>query len=788
MKTTTLKVAGMRCAGCVNHVEKNLKAVAGVSSASVNLATEEAVVSHEGPVSQLVEAVKEAGYEATPEAEDEPDIDSSSPAHEHGRTDTESSATQGDEHADHARGEREDTGDANKPDQAHDHSGGGAGQWRWRLIAGSICAVPVVVVGMGSHLVPVHHATGAGGGWWHSPGAAWLQLVLSAAVMALLGWPFFKGALNSARHYRADMDTLVALGTSVAFVYSVVEVLRGRYHALYFETAVVILVLIGLGKWLESRARSSAAAAIRGLMDLQPRKAIVIRDGQQITVASAQLKPDDIVLVRPGERVPVDGLVTQGQSTLDTSMVTGESMPREVREGDKVIGGTLNHTGSFQFRATHTGKATLLSQVVEMVKKAQSSKANVQRIADAVAGVFVPVVIVIALVAFGIWGLAMDQWPTALYVLVAVLIVACPCALGLATPTAIMVGTGLGAKQGILIKDAAALERAGKLTHVVLDKTGTLTTGSFAVTDVWTRDDTIDKDELLRLAASVEQHSEHPLAHAIVAWAQSQKMSLTQPEDFASITAGGVRGRVSGRSVMVGKPSTLSEHGVNDVAQLTQPMDKLEEQGRTVVAVAIDGKAAGLLALADSIKPGAAEAVNALHKLGLKVILMTGDNHATARAVAKELGIDDVLAEVLPAEKQAKVAELQKQGHIVAMVGDGINDSPALATADIGIAMGGQTSSSDSNASRGGSDIAMEAGHVTLVGGDLAGLPRAIRLSRATMRRIYAGLFWAFIYNLILIPLAAFGYLDPMLAAGAMAFSSVSVVLNALWLRWTWRS
>jgi Cu+-exporting ATPase len=669
------------------------------------------------------------------------------------------------------------------------------------------------------------------------------------------------------------MDTLVALGSSAAFVYSVYLLLVWAFdqsHGIvtflphlphvYFETAAMIVTLIAVGKLLESRARSSAASAIRQLMDLQPAQATVVRGGGEQTIAASELVVGDIVLVRPGQRVPTDGVVTTGNSAIDQSMLTGESMPVEVAPGSAVTGGTLNQTGAFQFRATRIGKHTALAQIVGLVKQAQTSKAKVQRIADAVAGVFVPMVMALALITLLAWGLlgarfdVADPWNEGVINAIAVLIVACPCAMGLATPAAIMVGTGLGAKMGILIKDAAALERAGKLTHVILDKTGTLTRGEPAVVEVMEHREqhhpervvptrpTIDEHTLLQLAASVEQSSEHPLARAIVRAANDRNLALLAVTDFKSITAGGVRGvvvvpqragpsaaRADGQPstganrgedaparavlVVVGKLATLRDQGVAVESDAESLFAEQSSKGRTVVAVAVDGRFAGIIALADQLRPNAKATVNDLHALGLKVILMTGDQRAVGESVAKELGIDDVLAEVLPGDKAAKVVALQHQGGIVAMVGDGINDAPALAAADIGIAISGNRAMSDEPKSeapakpRGlslsvlnptpdtphptpvssGSDIAMQAGHVVLVGGDLAALPRAIRLSRATMRRIHAGLFWAFIYNMALIPLATLGYLHPMLAAAAMALSSVSVVINALWLRWSWK-
>jgi Cu+-exporting ATPase len=768
MKHTTLKVQGMRCAGCVNHVEKKLQALPGVSRVSVNLATEQAQVDHDAnqaPITSLVQAVKDAGYEASPAGEDaEDDRSSGEPAgrsisltlaHDaahHGMSDASAQEAEPDAH-DHAA-------------HHHDHAPRQASLWSWQYI------VPLVLAGVVMALAMIFH---------HLRWSAWLQLVLATPVQIVLGWPFYKGAFKAARHGRADMDTLVAIGTSVAFIYSVVVLLRGGMDV-YFDTSVVILVLVGLGKQLEARARNNAASAIGKLMNLQPPTATVVRDHQQQTIPVGQLRVGDVVIVRPGQRVPVDGEIIQGASAVDQSLVTGESMPVEVAAGSNVVAGSVNQTGSFQMRATHTGRDTFLSHVVDLVNRAQASKANVQRIADAVAGVFVPVVLLIALGTVLGWGLIAGDWTRAMLASVAVLIVACPCALGLATPTAVMVGTGLGAKMGILIKDAQALERAGRLTHIILDKTGTITLGQPAVVRVATANG-FSEDEVRQLAAAVEANSEHPLGRAIAELALPQHgLEVT---DFTSITGGGVSGSVQGREVLVGQWSTLEQRGVANLEGLREEYQKMVDAAQTIAVVAIDGQAAGLIALADEIKADAKDVINQLHEQGLKVTLMTGDQAAVAQSVASQVGIDEVMAQVKPADKQARVEQLQQQGRIVAMVGDGINDAPALAAADIGIAMG---SSGTDHARRGGVDVAMDAGHVVLLGGQLSLLPAAIRLSRATMKRIYLGLFWAFIYNIILIPLAVAGVLHPMLAGAAMAFSSVSVVLNALWLRWSWRA
>jgi Cu+-exporting ATPase len=718
----------------VSHVEAALRKLPGVARAAVNLATERATVEHDpavAPSAVLVRAVAGAGYRAEAEAEESEGIRSDSAV--------------------------------SRP-------------WLKVCVFG-LLAVPVVVLAM----------------TWSAPVSACLQLALALPIQIVLGWPFYRGALRAARRCRADMDTLVSIGTLVAFLASVVATVRGvrggggltggggGFPAVYFDTAAVILVLIGVGKLLEARARSSAGAAIRGLMDLRPPTASVIRDGREQTLPVGAVVPGDVVLVRPGQRVPVDGVVLDGASAVDQSLVTGESIPVEVGPNSTVIGGTVNRGGAFHFRATRTGRDMLLFQLAFLVRKAQASKPAVQRWADAVAGVFVPAVLLIALATLLGWGLGAQQWGPAWQAMVAVLIVACPCALGLATPTAVMVGTGLGARCGILIKDTAALERAGKLTHVILDKTGTLTLGRPAVVATIPLDPRFDANQVLSLAASVEDPSEHPLGRAIVAQARELGLAWQPVSAFQSITAGGVCGEVDGQRVVVGKPQTLGVQGVAGVEALTPRLEELAARGQTVVAVAAGGRAIGLISLADPVKPGAAAAVAALHGLGLKVILMTGDHQAAARAVARELGIDDVRAQVLPEDKQQCVVALQRQGFVVAMVGDGINDAPALAAADLGIAIGASVRGVSGGSA--GSDIAEEAGHVVLVGSDLDGLPRAIELSRATMRRIRAGLFWAFLYNLILIPVAASGRMNPMFAAGAMALSSVSVVLNALYLR-----
>ncbi len=731
MTQTTLQVHGMRCAGCVASVEKGLRNTPGVSDASVNLATGDAVVSHDKSqvdAAQLVEAVSKAGYEA-----------------EAGESEA-------------AGGHTHETGDLSL---------------RQLLIAG-LAAVAIMALAM---IRP--HAN-----WSH-----WVQFALALPLQIWLGRPFYKGAWQAAKSGRAEMDTLVALSTTVAFGYSVVATVAG-FGTVYFETAVMILVLIGLGRVLEGRARRRAGDAIRGLMELQPAEAQVIRNGETKTIAVSEIRQGDHVRVRPGQRVPVDGKVVDGESTIDKSMVTGESEPIEIGKHDEVIGGTLNQTGAFTVEATATGKSTVLSQIIEMVRRAQASKARIQRIVDRVAGVFVPIVVAISIVALAGWWITGEP-VYGLRAMIAVLIVACPCALGLATPTAMMVGTGLGAKHGILIKDASVLERAGQLTHVILDKTGTLTVGRASVSDVKRIEYAsnggedgagLSEEEILQLAASVETSSEHPLGKALVNYAYERGIELSDVSDFQSITAGGVRGKVDGHEVVVGRFQTLREEGVSDLDEVKPQWQQHLEEARTAVMVAVDGRAVALIGYNDTIKPEAGDIVARLHKAKLRVTMMTGDHEAAAKRVAEQVGIDDVMAEVVPSEKQSKVESLRNEGKVVAMVGDGINDAPALAAADLGIAMGG-----GEEGKGGGTDIAMDAGDVVIVGGQLVGVPRAISLSRATMRRIWIGLFWAFIYNLVLIPFAAFNIIHPMIAAAAMSLSSVSVVGNALYLRWSWK-
>ena len=597
-----------------------------------------------------------------------------------------------------------------------------AARYRLRLIVALVFAAPVLALGM------THHAN-------------WVQLLLTLPVVLYSGAPFYAGAWTALRHRSANMNTLIALGTGAAFLYSVYQTLRGGYEV-YFEAAAVIIALILLGRTLEARARGKASEAIRRLMDLQPAMARVLRNGVEAEVALAEVHPGDNVVVRPGERIPVDGAVLEGESAVDESMLTGESIPVEKRRGASVFAGTMNRSGAFRFEAKKVGRGTVLRQMIEMVKQAQGSRAPVARLADVVSGWFTLGVLIAAAATFAAW-LFFALFAAAMVNAVAVLIIACPCALGLATPTAIMVGTGRGAEHGILIKGGEALEMAHRIDTVVLDKTGTLTAGRLRVTGIepaggWS------ESELLRLAASAEHYSEHPLAKAIVEAARERGMALEDPSAFSAEAGHGVRAVVGGREVVVGRPS---------------------------VSVTIDSSPAGTIEIADVNKPEAAEAVRRLRDMGLEVWLITGDRRAAAETAARESGIEHVLSEVLPEQKVAHIRKLQAAGKRVAMVGDGINDAPALAQANLGIAMWT------------GTDVAMEAGDVTLMRGDLRSVAEAIELSRRTMRIIRQNLFWAFAYNTIGIPVAALGLLSPMLASAAMALSSVTVVTNSLRLK-----
>jgi Cu+-exporting ATPase len=651
-----------------------------------------------------------------------------------------------------------------------------------RFWIGAALTLPVFLIAMG-HLFPGAPA------WLDSDPSRWMQFALSTPVVLWAGWPFFVRGWQSLVNRSLNMFTLIAMGIGVAWVFSAAVMLAPgvfpasfQHHGkigVYFEAAAVITVLVLLGQVLELRARSRTGNAIRALLDLAPPTAHVVRNGEERELPLDEVQRGDQLRVRPGEKVPVDGRVVDGKTNVDESMLTGEPMPVEKARGDKVSGGTVNGTGSFLMEAERVGRDTVLSQIIEMVAQAQRSRAPIQGLADKVAGWFVPTVIGIALLTFAtwVWLGPEPRFAHAIVNAVAVLIIACPCALGLATPMSIMVGVGRGAQAGVLIKDAAAIERMEKVDTLVVDKTGTLTEGKPRLTNI-TPAASISADDLLSAAAAVETHSEHPLAAAIVAGAAERGIKPANVRDFESSTGGGVSGFVNGRRVLIGKAAFLKLQGVSDFVDLESKGAELQQQGHGAMFVAIDGRAAGILAVSDPIKESTAGAIDHLHQLGIKVIMLTGDNERTARAVAKTLGIDEVEAGVEPQHKNERVRKLREQGHVVAMAGDGINDAPALAAADVGIAMGT------------GTDVAMESAGITLLKGDLRGIEKTIRLSRAMMSNIRQNLFFAFIYNAAGIPIAAgvlypfFGLLlSPIIAGAAMSFSSVSVIANALRLR-----
>jgi P-type Cu+ transporter len=754
-----LPITGMTCASCSTRVEKVLRKTPGVLDASVNLATERATVTLAPGVADLgtlTSAVEKAGYGVIAPAAEE------------------------------AAAEGEDAETLARRTELADK--------RRKLVVAILFSLPLFVLAMSRDfgLIQPWFIGAARAMMAQMPGASmaemmkhvaarddllnWLFLLLATPVQFYAGGDFYRNAWRALKARTANMDSLIAIGTSAAYFYSLWLLLSGMSGHVYFETAAVIIALVLVGKFMEARAKSQTSAAIKALMGLQAKTARVLRGGVEADIPLVQVRVGDIVLVRPGEKVPVDGVLTQGSSTLDESMLTGESMPVQKKLGDAVIGATLNRTGSFQFRATRVGKDTALAQIVRLVQEAQGSKAPVQRLVDRVSAVFVPVAIVIAIMTFLVWWLVTGDAVQAMIFAVAVLVIACPCALGLATPTAIMVGTGTGASHGILIKNAEALERAGKIRTVVFDKTGTITQGQPAVTDVVARG---DEAELLRLAGSVERGSEHPLGEAVVRAAQARGLTLAQPEQFAAIAGHGVQAAVEGRQLLIGSPRLMREQGV-ELGELAAAVERLQGEAKTAVVVAADGAALGVLGIADPVKPTSGEAIAALRRQGVQVVMLTGDNRRTAEAIGRQVGLgpEHVIAEVLPEMKAAEVKRVQGEGRVVAMVGDGINDAPALAQADVGIAMGT------------GTDVAMETADVTLLRGDLRSVPEAIQLSRRTMRTIRWNLFWAFIYNVIGIPLAAglfyplLGWqLTPIYAAAAMAFSSVFVVSNSLRLR-----
>lgn len=812
MATTriTLPVTGMTCAACSRNVERALTKGDGVASATVNLAMERALVEFDGDVStpsELVERVKRAGYDVPVATMSLPitgmtcaacernvqralkrpdgvlDVTVNLATEKAQVTYIPGAVTRADLVAAVERsgyGVLQMDAGAELPEDAERAAREAEIQrQRWLVIFGAIFTVPLVILSMTRHFmhdIPFLMETFPWlmPDWWVG-----VFFLLATPVQFVVGKQYFVGAYKSVRNGTANMDVLVALGSGAAYAYSVL-VLFGLIFGFsdmvgkadYFESAAVILTLITLGKLLEARAKGRTSAAIKKLMGLKPKTAIVIRDGQDVEIAIDDVVVGDIVLVKPGERIPVDGTVSEGKSSVDESMLTGESLPASKAAGDDVIGGTVNKQGRLLVEAQRVGRDTALAQIIRLVEDAQASKAPIQRVADQVSAVFVPVVLVLALLTFVGWMvIGQVGFTAAMLNAVAVLVIACPCALGLATPTAIMVGTGVGAEKGILFKNSASLERAHAVKVVAMDKTGTITAGEPSVTEIVPLNGA-DERELLRLAASVEKNSEHPLAEAIVRRAQETGVDFIDVEDFEADSGRGVRAQIDGQPVLLGNPRYMTENDIS-LDAIRDNISQLQRAARTPVLVAVGGEIKGLIGISDRVKPESIEAIRSLQAAGVRVVMITGDTKETAQAVAAETGIDEVLAEVLPGEKAEAVKKLQQGDTRVAMVGDGINDAPALAQADVGIAIGT------------GTDIAMEASDLTLVSGDLRGVARGIVLSRLTMRTIYQNLFWAFIYNIILIPVAMLGMLVPMFAAGAMAFSSLFVVSNSLRLQTT---
>jgi len=800
-KQVMLPITGMTCANCVATVERNLKKEKGVAAASVNLSSERAMVEFDPAITglqNLVGRVERAGY-GVASGEANLLIRRMSDDNDARRLEKALAALEGvleaqvSFAAEKARvryiptlvsqsdlrrairsagfealetgGEYEDVEAAARQKEIDTQ--------KRQLIVGLVFAVPLFLIAMAGDLgfLPMEIA--------HSAWLKWVMLALALPVQFYVGWQYYVGAYKSLRNGSANMDVLVAMGTSAAFLYSLSVTFGLVAGHVYFETAAVIIVLIKLGKLLEARAKGRTSEAIKKLMGLRPKTARVERGGQEMDVQIDDVRIGDIVIARPGEQIAVDGIVIEGRSAVDESMLTGESIAVEKGPGAPVYGATLNKLGLIKFEATKIGKETALAQIIRLVEEAQGSKAPVQKLVDRISNVFVPAVIGIALLTFVAWlvfgpplpaNAGSNGFTRALITMVAVLVIACPCAMGLATPTAVMVGAGKGAEMGILFKSSEALERAGQIKRVILDKTGTITRGQPSVTDIVTVPGPASENELLRLAASVEKGSEHPLGEALVAEAGNRELALAAPEGFAASAGNGVEAQVEGKQVLVGSPRMMAGRGL-DASQVAPTIARLQGEGKTTVLVAVDQAIAGVIAIADTVKDGSREAIQQMHAMGIQAVMLTGDNWQTAQAIARQVGIDQVLAEVLPADKAAEVKKMQAQGLVTAMVGDGINDAPALAQADVGIAIGT------------GADVALASAPVVLISGDLRGVARAIRLSHATMTTIQQNLFWAFFYNIILIPAAALGYLVPILAAGAMAFSSLFVVSNSLRLR-----
>jgi P-type Cu+ transporter len=800
-KQIILPIKGMTCANCVATIERNLKKIEGVEQTAVNLSSERATVGYDTNktgIPEFISRIQRAGYDVSiaegefiikrlADPSDairlEKDI-----SKEEGVTEVSVNPTTGKALVKYVptltsqleirnrikksgfeaivQGDISEDAEAKAREEE-------VNKQRRLLILGIVFTLPLFLMSMARDLGIIPEMIGMQS--WYN----WIMLALATPVQFIVGWQYYEGAYKAIRSGSANMDVLVALGSSVAYFYSVLIVI-GLFHAhVYLETGAVIITLIRLGKFLEARAKGKTSEAIKKLLSLKAKTATLFINGKEQEVPVDEIKVGDILIVKPGEKIPVDGVVTDGFTAIDESMLTGESLPVEKKIGDQVIGSTLNKMGMIRFEATRVGKETALAQIVKLVEEAQGSKAPIQNLADQVSAIFVPIVILLAALTFAIWyfllpGVVLPQGQDlltrALINMVSVLVIACPCAMGLATPTAVMVGTGKSAEMGILFRSADALERAGKVNTVILDKTGTITKGQPEVKIIQSFDNAFSENEILRIAASVERGSEHPLGESLIAEAGNRNIELTDPQKFTAIAGKGVTAEIDNMKVAIGNIRLMQDQQI-DTQLISNTMKDFENNAQTAIILAIDGKIAGIIGIADSIKENSIQAINDLNKLGIETIMLTGDNSRTAQVIGKKVGVTSVIAEVLPGEKAQVVKDFQNNHKIVAMVGDGVNDAPALAQADVGLAIGT------------GTDVAVASAPVTLMSGDLGGVVKAISLSKKTLNTIRQNLFWAFFYNVILIPVAAAGLLNPMLAAGAMAFSSVFVVTNSLRLR-----